>query len=184
MERELNKRNFKTGKVVITGPESTGKTVLAMQLSDVFGGKYIPEYARNYVSSLKAPYKYQDVINIALEQIRQMDEVNNCKDRIVFFDTWLVITKIWLREVYGTFPEWIDEKLAAVPIDLYLLCAPDIPWEADPVRENGGERRIYLFNEYEKEIKRSGMPFKVITGTGRERFELAERYINEYFKLT
>ena len=37
------------------------------------------------------------------------------------------------------FPDWVDEQISQASFDLVLLCAPDIPWIPDPVRENGGE---------------------------------------------
>jgi NadR type nicotinamide-nucleotide adenylyltransferase len=171
------------GRVVITGPESTGKTSLTLHLASVYKADYIPEFARNYISNLNTPYNYCDVLNIALEQVRQERDASRNFKGLVFFDTWLIITKVWFREVYSKYPSWIDEKLRDSKMDLYLLCAPDIPWIADPVRENGGEKRVYLFNEYEKEIKNLSAEYRVIFGDGPERIALAERYINEYFKL-
>ena len=183
MEKKFIKRIRNSGKIVITGPESTGKTDLAMHLASVFNGKYIPEYAREYVSKLSRPYQYNDVLNIAAEQIRQQEEAEKWKGDFVFFDTWLIITKIWFREVYGNFPVWINEKIKSTPIDLFLLCAPDIPWEPDLIRENGGEKRNYFFDQYKKEIINLGSTYKIVTGTGQERFDLAEIFINEHFNL-
>ena len=170
-------------RIVITGPESTGKTNLATHLSKVFEGHYVAEYAREYISRLKSPYSYDDLLRIAMKQVSQQEESEKFTNGFVFFDTWLIITKIWFKEVYGHYPSWIDEKLSTVRMDLFLLCAPDIPWEPDPVRENGGERRIYLFNEYEKEIKKTSTDYRVITGSGEGRFQMAEKCIQNYFNI-
>lgn len=183
MEKKFIGRIRNSRKIVITGPESTGKTDLAMHMARVYNGKYIPEYAREYISKLNRPYQYEDVLNIASEQIRLQEEAFKRKGDFIFFDTWLIITKIWFREVYGHFPVWLDEIIKSTRIDLFLLCAPDIPWEADMVRENGGVKRIYLFQQYEKEIIHLGSTYKVVTGIGHERFKLAEKFINEHFNL-
>jgi NadR type nicotinamide-nucleotide adenylyltransferase len=182
MEKEFNPKSMK-GRIVITGPESTGKTSLCLHLASVYNTIYIPEFARKYISDLKSPYTYCDVLNIALEQVKLERMASQSCDGFVFFDTWLIITKIWFREVYSKYPSWIDEKLNEIKIDLFLLCAPDIAWVADSVRENGGQRRFYLFDEYEKEIKKLNAEYRVIRGDGPSRFTLAEKYINEHFKL-
>ncbi|MFW6202927.1 MAG: AAA family ATPase [Marinilabilia sp.] len=41
---------------VITGPESTGKSDLAMRLSEHFNGLVVKEYARQYVENLSGDY--------------------------------------------------------------------------------------------------------------------------------
>ena len=55
-------------RILITGPESTGKTELAYYLSRHTGGRVVPEYARKYVQNLQRPYTYEDVLTIAERQ--------------------------------------------------------------------------------------------------------------------
>lgn len=157
--------NFRQIRIVITGPESTGKTTLATQLSERFGGLYVPEYAREYVEKLTGHYTFADVENIARKQVDQYAEANKRPEKMVFFDTWLIITKVWFEWSFRRVPEWLDEAMRNCPVDLYLLCLPDLPWEADPVRENGGENRLKLFNCYRDELIQRGFPFVEIGGT-------------------
>ena len=170
-------------KLVISGPESTGKTDLAIYLASHYNGEYISEYAREYISSLSRPYDYDDLVEIAMEQIRQFSKIEETKQGFVFLDTWLIITKVWFIEVYNRYPEWLDIKINTAKVDLYLLCFPDIPWVPDPIRENGGEKRIYLFHEYQKEIIKLGIPYRIIKGNDQTRYDTAINYINEYFKI-
>ena len=128
-------------KIVVTGPESTGKTALAMYLSRVFGVEYIPEYARTYVENLHHPYTYEDVEHIARVQDKQFMEASKHGNKIVFFDTYLIITKVWFQEVFNRVPAWIDPKLRDSEISLFLLCDFDLEWIEDPIRENPGPRR-------------------------------------------
>lgn len=169
--------------IVITGPESTGKTELSQHLAKIFNGRFVPEYAREYIQNLGRRYNYEDVLKIARMQIQQQNEVSTRFKGFIFYDTWLIITKIWLKEVYGRYPDWIDEKLENIRMDLYLLCAADIPWIPDPLRENGGERRDYLFEQYRGEIMKLGIKYYIISGTGEERFYLAENLIKKHFEL-
>lgn len=162
-------------KIAILGPESTGKTALAEQLAEHFQAPWIPEYARKYVENLKRPYTYNDVCNIALKQIEEEKTYENrsATDReYVFFDTDLIITKVWFSYRFGEIPDFLTERMKAGFFDLYLLCSPDLPWEADPVREHGKDRE-YFFDWYKKEIEQTGKPCVIVNGIGNQRFQNA-----------
>lgn len=96
--------------IVITGPESTGKTELSQYLAKLFNGHYVPEYAREYIENLRRRYEYEDVLKIAKHQIQYQKEISERFSGFVFYDTWLIITKIWLKEVFDKYPVWIDEN--------------------------------------------------------------------------
>ena len=167
-------------RVVITGPESTGKTVLCEQLASYYNDVFIPEYAREYVQNLEGKYTYEDVIHIAQKQLELEVEYSMNSKKILFYDTYLIITKVWLEVVYKKFPSWIDNMLIQHKIDLFLLCAPDIPWVPDGVRENGGEMRDWLFEEYKRQLENYNCFYKIISGMSR--FESASEIINELIK--
>lgn len=194
-------------KVGIIGPESTGKSTLAQQLSQRYHGICLPEYAREYVEQLGRPYTYDDVCAIARHQIEQLQAYatpekktnvgkteSSCgaeavesgcsietaesgysaeaadnrwkalsQDGIVFFDTELIITRVWFDYCYGSAPDWLLEAMAQYKMDVYLLLYPDLAWVDDPVRENGGEAiRLELFRRYEQEIQSLGVPYYII----------------------
>jgi nicotinamide riboside kinase len=80
---------------------------------------------------------------------------------VIFFDTELIITKVWFLHKYGSCPAFVEEAIRKYPMDVYLLCYPDLRWEADPVRENP-DIREYLFRWYEKEIQTLGIPYYIV----------------------
>lgn len=164
-------------RVLVTGPESTGKTELVNYLSERYGGVAVEEYARAYVEGLDRPYTFEDVEHIALQQLSSYGKEYPGKDW-VFFDTWLMITRVWFELVYQRVPQWLDDAMREAEFDLVLLCAPDLPWVADSVRENGGEQRERLFERYENELKGFGMDWELVSGKGEARFLLAEKIIN------
>lgn len=162
-------------KVAILGPESTGKSSLAKSLADYFNADWIPEYAREYVENLTEAYTYEDVCRIAKKQIEQEQEYNIATSQhgsYVFFDTELIITKVWFEYKFGQVPDFLNEQLATGFFDYYLLCAPDLPWIPDPVREHGDDREFFL-NWYKKEIEQLKKPYSVITGIGQQRIQNA-----------
>jgi NadR type nicotinamide-nucleotide adenylyltransferase len=171
-------------RIAITGPESTGKTTLALQLAELFHGQYIPEFAREYVEKLPHHYTYQDVETIARTQVEQYFSTKANPEKLFIFDTWLIITKVWFKWVFGNTPEWLEDQIQDCPIDLFLLCCPDLPWEADSVRENGGESRMELFEEYRKELVAYGFNFVEISGTGDKRLNNAAAAIRNYCMIS
>lgn len=159
-------------KVGIIGPESTGKSTLAAFLANRYDGICVPEYAREYMESRvrACEYTYQDVENIARHQVQQLQDLslsstkgipNPCRSDIIFFDTELIITKVWFLHKYGRCPEFLEQALRDYPMDVYLLCHPDMPWQPDPVRENP-DIREYLFDWYEREIQALNIPYYII----------------------
>jgi NadR type nicotinamide-nucleotide adenylyltransferase len=161
-------------RIVITGPESTGKTELAQALAEKLNSPWIPEYARQYVENLDRPYNYNDVIQIAKYQvIQEKESILKTENGIIIFDTWLIITKVWLDLVFGKCPKWIPDYIRSSKIDLFLVCDTDLPWIADPVRENGGEKRKELFQLYCDEISTFGFKYEIVSGSGITRTENA-----------
>jgi NadR type nicotinamide-nucleotide adenylyltransferase len=155
-------------KIAITGPESTGKSRLAMELAEYYKTVYVPEFAREYIDCLDRPYTQDDILKIAKGQISEEERWIKQADRMLFCDTELIVTKIWSEVKYGFCDPWILKKIEENKYDLFLLCDIDLPWEADPQREHP-HMREKLFTLYYDELKGRGVPFKVVSGAGRER---------------
>ena len=156
-------------KVGIIGPESTGKSTLAQDLAQRYHGIYISERARTYVEQKgSVEVSWDELCEIARLQIREMEEIEKHKEDkeeyIYFFDTELIITKVWFDYAFGRVPEWLEEAIRRLPMDIYLLTAPDIPWIPDPARSNGSDEiRQELFERYESEIQALEIPYYIIS---------------------
>jgi nicotinamide riboside kinase len=172
----VSNSNQRVFKVAVTGPESVGKSTLAMDLARDFGGVYLPEYAREYLESIQRPYTEQDVWHIAQHQIQVIRSLKNEGVSLVFLDTELTVLKIWLENSYSLCPDWFLEAYYHQEIDLYLLPATDIPWQADPLREHP-HLRDYFFEKYKKELQDLNRPFEIIGGYGDLRLENAKKAI-------
>ncbi len=172
----LKQSNIK--RIVITGPESTGKTTLCEFLAGYYHTEFIPEYAREYVENLHRPYGYSDVEKIARKQIELEQEFLCRPNKILFYDTFLVVTRVWFEVVYNRVPSWFKSALLTHKPHHFLLMDTDLPWVPDPVRENGGEMRQQLFERYQEIIREIGCTYTIITGSDDSRRKNAVKAVD------
>jgi len=125
-----------TKRIAITGPESTGKSMLAENLAIHYRTEWIPEYAREYINNLDRPYNYDDILIIAKEQIKREERMFGKANQFLFCDTGLIVTKIWCEYKYGKCHKWIHDNIENHKYDLYLLADIDLSWQPDPLREH------------------------------------------------
>jgi nicotinamide riboside kinase len=164
-------------RIAITGPESSGKTTLARSLAAAIGGEFVAEYARfglkpeEEVSSSK-------LIALAQAQLTWLQEAASKGPEVLIADTEFIVYAIWHEEVIGTpMPGW-NELFRAFPFDHFLLCAPDIPWEPDPLRVNPHDRHR-LMKLYESRLKELGCPYTIISGPHPHRLQAALQIITQ-----
>ena len=166
-------------KIVITGPESTGKSTLSKQLANHFNFIMVEEYSRTYLQNLSLDYTQQDLSEIAKGQMELEDKALEHRTKFMICDTSLEVIKIWSEFKYGDCASFITTSLQKRQPDLYLLLRPDLPWEADPMRENPHDRE-QLFELYKNELIASKVPFYEISGNRNERQNLAIDVITNY----
>jgi NadR type nicotinamide-nucleotide adenylyltransferase len=167
-------------KIAITGPESTGKSMLARQLAAHYHTRWVPEYAREYLEQLDRPYHENDLLTIAHGQMEQEESIMPQTGDFLFCDTELLVVKIWSDVKYGRCHPWIIEHLKKPRYSLYLLCDIDLPWEYDPLREHPDHRQ-FLYDLYYNELKNRQFPFYVVSGTGSDRVTNAIEIIQRFF---
>ena len=152
-------------RILILGPESTGKSTLAEMLAQHYAEPWVPEVAREYLEKLDRSYTYEDLLQIGKQQMNLEDELALTATRFLFCDTDLRVIQVWSQHRYGKVDPWVLEEIARRTYDLILLCAPDLPWQEDPLREHPElEMREAFFAKYLQLTKQSGFPFKIIAG--------------------
>ena len=160
--------------VAVVGPESTGKTTLARELAAAFDVPWLAEYAREYLEGRleragDVSYDEEDLAAIAREHMRREADFARSVRGGGVVDTDLIVILVWWNERFGVAPDWLQEAIARQSKRLHLLCAPDLPWEADPLRESEHDRER-LFGVYQAVLTDLQLPFAIIAGRGRARF--------------
>jgi nicotinamide riboside kinase len=166
-------------RVAITGPESSGKTSLAEALTQHYNAVMIPEYAREYLSELTRPYTIKDLDIISRKQLEMELQAQDQPVDIIFYDTDVLVLKIWYEHKFNEVPEWLLKTLETGPYDFHLLLRPDIPYEPDPLRENP-DKGEYFFNKFLYELNRYGFPYQIVEGPLDQRFNKAKEAIDNY----
>jgi len=170
-------------KIVLTGPESTGKTTLAQQLADYYQTNWVEEYARTYIDGLNRAYEEADLLEMAKGQLQMEEKGLLTAQDFLFIDTDLITFKIWAKYRYGRCDAWILEQIEERFYDLYILCATDVLWEDDPQRENPDNREA-LFGLYVKELELYEKRFLVVKGGEKSRLAAVINHLNKHFMGT
>ncbi|MGZ8537240.1 MAG: AAA family ATPase [Flavisolibacter sp.] len=171
-------------KIVIIGPESTGKSVLSEQLADHYQTIWCPEFAREYLMQLKKPYNYEDLLNIAQGQIHLEDNMyTKARNGYYFIDTDMYVMKVWCEVAFEQCHTWILKQIAQRKYDMHLLCDVDLPWKKDELREypDLGFRKK-LFKIYKDILVNNGNNWSVISGTDSERLQTAVSILSSVFE--
>jgi len=154
-------------KIIVTGPESSGKTTLCKALSEHYNLPFTKEFAREYLTDLGKNYLQEDLLEIATGQLENEQLITN-NQQISLQDTDLITLKIWSNYKYGNCNNWILEQIEKQKVEnrFYLLCKPDLKWDYDPLRENPTNRNE-LLEIYKQELENLGHKFLIIKGEDR-----------------
>jgi len=163
--------------IAITGAESTGKTTLAQALAEALPGQLVTEASRDLLAP-GADYDLEDVVAIGHEQNRRENLVLQSTRSWVVADTDLLVIRIWLQERFKVWPDSLAQLWNLQTPRLWILTAPDIPWEPDPLRENRHDReRLHAL--YRQQLSASRAPWVEVRGSVESRLQQAMRFVSE-----
>ena len=162
-------------KIVVIGPESTGKSTLCAQLADHFQTCWCPEFAREYLKELDGKYSFADLLNIAHGQLELEDAMlYHATNGFYFIDTDMYVMKVWCEYVFEKCHQFILDSIVEREYDLYLLCNIDLPWSFDELREYPEEAsRRELYDIYKDILINQKTPWVEISGNYNERLQKA-----------
>jgi len=172
-------------KIVILGPESTGKSTLCEALSKAYNTFWCEEYAREFLSKNGTDYTFDNLLTIAKGQIANEENatqkaIKENKSHLII-DTDMYVMKVWCEYVFNNCHPYILEEISNRKYDLYLLCDIDLPWTADEMREYPDEQpRKELFALYKELLINQATPWAIVSGTGEARTKNAMKFIEQY----
>ena len=186
MEEKLKQKESSCIKVVLFGPESTGKTTLSMKLAKHYKSLWVPEFAREYLQKKwdaeKKICRPEDLIPIAIGQMKLENQLAKQVDSVLICDTDLLETKVYSKVYYNGFCDPLLNKYALENIyDLYFLTYIDTQWEADDLRDKPHERET-MFQAFQQALITNKRPYVLLKGSENERLELAIKHIDVLLK--
>lgn len=185
MEEKLRQQPSNCIKVVLFGPESTGKSTVARLLAEHYSTVFVPEYSRIYAEKQLLQNKLltkDDVLPIAGGQMRRENELAPKADTVLICDTDLLETKVYSEAYYdGICDPGLEKYAIENTYDLYFLTYIDMPWEADDLRDKPHERET-MFEAFENALKTYNKPYILLKGTIKERLRLAIGQIDKLIK--
>ncbi|MEP7165005.1 MAG: ATP-binding protein [Ferruginibacter sp.] len=170
-------------KIVVIGPESTGKSTLCAQLARHYKTQWVPEYARAYLLKHGTNYTLEDLYTIAEGQLKGEEDIINKMQQLqstdlsptpVFIDTDFIVIRVWSEFVFNNCDNRILNKIASRHYDLYLLCNTDLPWVKDELREYpdlGTREKLYHY--YKETMTNQQVPWAEVRGTNDDRLQHA-----------
>jgi NadR type nicotinamide-nucleotide adenylyltransferase len=170
-----------TRKIVVIGPESTGKSTLSEALAAELNTLWVPEQARGYLDTLDLPYAENDLLKIARIQTNAEDALMPAAGDLLICDTDLYVLKVWSEHRFARCHKWILETIATRRYDLYLLTFIDTEWQPDPQREHPEKHmREYFYRQYLDIVSNSGVPWADVRGTHQQRMNTALSAIDSW----
>lgn len=168
-------------KIVVIGPESTGKSTLCAALAQHYHTVWCPEYAREFLLANKKKYDYDDLLTIAKGQLAMEDKmIGQATNKLYFIDTDMYVMKVWNEFVFGKCHSWIIDQIVKRQYDLYLLCNVDLPWVKDELREYPDlETRQQLYHIYKDIMINQTVPWVDVSGDYDERTGKAIRAVDK-----
>ena len=167
--------------VCFYGPESTGKSVMAKKMAEKYKTEFVPEVARELITSNH--FNREDIIMIGRAQTERTFQKARKANNILFCDTDLITTQIYSRQYLKVVPPVLYEFEKMIEYDLYFLFDIDVPWEGDGLRDLGDERkREEMYRIFKDELERRNIPYVKVQGDWEEREKTVVREVTKLMK--
>ncbi len=186
MEKELKQNPSSCVKIVLFGPESSGKTTLAAQLATHYCSEWVPEYMRTYLElkweNSKTPIEKRDLLPIAKGHIKAENRLTPLTNQLLFLDTNVLQIKTYCEYYYnGWCPSQLIKASQQHQYNYYFLTNIDVPWQNDNLRDRPNDRDK-MFRIFEQQLIKNKAPYTILEGSKQERLTHAIAVIDTLIK--
>lgn len=187
MEKKLEQRDSAIIRIVLYGPESTGKTTLSKQLASYYDTCWVPEYMRIFLENKsflpeEEIVSYEDLIPIAEGQMKTENNLLDQSNSFLFCDTNLLELQVYAEYYFDKCPEGIATYASKNFYDLYILTYIDTPWTPDGMRDRPEDREA-MFARFEQKLIENDLPYIVVKGDEKQRLDFAISQIEKRIKV-
>ncbi len=165
-------------RIALLGAESTGKSTLARELSEVLPAltglrvARVDEYLREWCIREGRTPRFDEQAAIAHEQERRAEALAASHD-LLLADTTALMTALYSEHLFRdtSLSAWAHQ--AHRQYQLSLLMGLDLPWVADGLQRDGPQVRDPVDRQLRRWLREQGHAFVVIQGHGPKRLEHA-----------
>lgn len=167
--------------VVLTGPESAGKSSLSHALATRFNAPLVSEYVREFIEQEQRDTCYTDISTIAKQQLNNELAARAQRPPLLLLDTHVLSNKLWSEVLFNDSPAWIEAALLEQHYDLIALLSPDgIDWQADPQRcQPEFAQRQQFHQQLANWLHQHQQPVLALSGSWQSRYQALESAIEQ-----
>jgi len=181
MEEDLQQQPTDCLRIVIYGPESTGKTTLAQALAKAYHTHWVPEFARTYLQkkwdTTQEVCTKEDLIQIVKGQLSEENRLVHTANSFLFCDTNVLVTQVWSETHFNGYCDPRILKWAtAFQYDHYFLTHVDVPWQADDLRDRPNDREE-MYEAFKTLLIQKKLPFTELKEDHQTRMEKAKQIL-------
>ena len=166
--------------ICLYGPESTGKSSLSKRLAERYQTEFVPEVAREMITS--NDFTVDDIIAIGNAQTERIQQKLRTANKILFCDTDVITTQIYSLKYLGVVPPLLQELEKEIHYDQYFLLDIDVPWVADGLRDLGHQRQE-MFNVFKAELDKRNIEYTLISGDYTAREKQIKTLIDRFLQI-
>jgi HTH-type transcriptional repressor of NAD biosynthesis genes len=186
MEESIQQQDSDCLRIVIFGPESTGKTTLAKALAEAYQTNWVPEYAREYLQKKwddsQQVCDQEDLIQIVKGQMLEENRQLLGAKQFLFCDTNVLVTQVWSETHFnGNCDSRIKNWADTFRYDYYFLTHIDVPWQADDLRDRPNDRKL-MFDAFKASLVTKKLPFTILEGNHSQRMKQVNKVLKKLLK--
>ena len=163
-------------KIAVMGAECTGKTQLAKTLADALSAQYLLEVLRGFCQQHhRLPLAHEQAHIMAAQLAQEAACARSC-----VVDCPPLMTAIYSAHYFGDHTHFEQALSHQRSYDLTLLCAPDLPWQADGFLRDGPTAQVQVAARISEALAQHRIPHTLVSGWGEERLRQALKAVRAH----